>query len=263
MVPRRQYLGPGMARLARLGQDQGCRMKNYWRAHPDQPNAGSSTTTPTEDRTQAAPITLPISKSIVRAVRENPKKFGGKRDSLAIRNAWCVMWGVWLCPGELLFSKFDRKRTPSRSDFDLASGILHLPWSKTTRGRGADIPLPSGVNHDVNPVQLLRDFSSRYPSANSANKPLISLSNGTLKQMVVEQHLDVALKMICISNNVRGEGTRRVGNRSSSGHSFRRGAATWAASTGADVAAIRTAGIWSGMAWKLYVTAPILDQQRF
>jgi hypothetical protein len=163
-----------------------------------------------------------------------------------VRAMWCILWAGWLRAGEITFSgTFNKKKLASRSNFDFGTGILHIPWLKTTKFCGLDIALPGmddNISIDINPYHLLCSFIFCYPSTNSANTPLLSFDDGSLSCLIVERHLDEALSLCGIDNGVRMVEGRRKGKRTYSGHLFRRGAATWAVSTGASQANIKRMG---------------------
>ena len=209
-------------------------------------------------RTPALPITLPILRAIVQQVRLHPKAYGGARNARACIAVWTILWAGWMRAGELVWTKFNTKKSPSRADYDFDMAVLHLRWTKESGRAGTSIPLPRGVLSDVCPIKAISSFIRHYPSTDSVNTPLISFASGKLDRKTMESHLDRALSEAGIYQDGRGKGKLNY-----TGHSFRRGAATQAATSGAMTEQLRARGRWTGDSWKLYVAAPIEYHRRF
>lgn len=121
-----------------------------------------------------APLRLPLLRQAVLQVRKNRPAFGGERDSRALIAGWLVLWAGWMRCRELAFSKW-YKRWPSRADYDLDKDILHLPWTKTSRWEGVDIPMPRNIPRDVCPIHAIHSLVYRYPSDDAVNTLFICL----------------------------------------------------------------------------------------
>jgi hypothetical protein len=161
--------------------------------------------------------------------------------------------------GELTYGKeFDRDLTPSQADFDTTTSSIHLPWAEALKNAGIDIPLPVEVPRDVCALQAIKSFISNDPSQDDPVRcPLLSFVDGSYpSSQVGRKLLDRAVALAGLACEGRGRGRKRY-----TGHSFRRGAATWAKSTGASEEQMQKAGRWSGSSWRAYVDTPV-DQQR-
>lgn len=192
---------------------------------------------------QALPITLPILRSIVAAIRRSPMLFGGQRAALTLVAAFCTAFACFLRCGSFTYDGFDQ-------EFDLCAHHLHLdatppfltlPASKTDPfRRGVDITLPDGPE-DVSCIRALREMMDACRG--EGVRPLFSLSPTRPdfpRGVVIDQMLRRAVREARIAGDFTG-------------HSFRRGAATWAASVGMGGDAIKTLGRWTSAAYERYV----------
>lgn len=192
---------------------------------------------------QALPITLPVLRRILETIRKRPSAFGGRVPALAVSAAFALAFACFLRMGEITYTSFSTRRVLTRncvtlSDADEPS-ILRLPTSKTDLlDQGTRLVIPKGPP-DVCPIVHLRRWLEASPRQ-QPDSPLFHLPGGAFqKKRVVE----------LLSRALRESGIDPVGY---SGHSFRRGAATWAASIGIPPDQIRRLGRWSSGAANRY-----------
>ncbi|TYJ51263.1 hypothetical protein B9479_008178, partial [Cryptococcus floricola] len=194
---------------------------------------------------QANPITLPLLRAAVGAIRADPAGFGGHFNALNLIAAYTLAFAGFLRSGEFTYDAglfdiaFDLAHLHFR-DGEVASVLL--PYSKTDpTHQGVLIALPRGVDPDVCPVRALRGLRAAYPAPPTA--PLFSLAGGVHsfpRHLVVDLYLNRALR--------RAGFTQRF-----TGHSFRRGAATWAAAQGCTPANTQRLGRWKGDSFRRYI----------
>lgn len=193
---------------------------------------------------QPLPITLPVLRRIVACIRANPASYGGPANAAGIIAAFCLAFACFMRMGELTYDAFDPR-------FDLKRGSvlregdsdwkLTIPASKTDPFRqGVTIVIPPGP-HDICPRRALLDWFAHRPADMDA--PLFDTDRQPFRRAHVCKMLDRALQNSGYVSTLF------------SGHSFRRGAATWAASVGLPAIDIKTLGRWSSDCYRLYVDA--------
>lgn len=196
---------------------------------------------------QPLPITLPVLSSIDRALRRSPDSFGGRQSALCLRAAFQLAFGCFLRLGEITYSTFDSALHLDRGSVVWVAGLparIRLKTSKTdTRRQGVEIPIPQGHGH-LCPASVLARWLRASP-AKRADAPLFALPGGAFTRRRVVDLLQRALFEA---------GVAPVGF---SGHSFRRGAATWAASIGIPAARIQILGRWNSAAFRRYLDVPL------
>lgn len=195
------------------------------------------------------PITLPILRTLLRYMERNPGPFGGHLPCLALRTAFALAFACFLRMGEFTFdlNTFDPGKHLTRDSVSLCPTGSHgcystllLRHSKTdTFEEGVKVVIPVGPV-DVCPVALLRQWLSVSP-LRKGKDPLFTLPGGSFKREDVISALRVALRE---TGFAAGE---------YSGHSFRRGAATWCASIGMPEKDIQVLGRWSSWAVRKYM----------
>ncbi|RXK39088.1 hypothetical protein M231_03593 [Tremella mesenterica] len=196
---------------------------------------------------QPLPITLPILRAVVKEIRENVGLYGGVSTALALVACYTVGFACFMRMGELTYTSFDHQFDLSRSAITIDDhgnpSLLRLSASKTDPFRiGISIPIPKGPT-DICPVRHLRRWMIATRSR-PHDPPLLTLGNDlNFPKSKVVNYLTKAL------TNAGYPGHKF------SGHSLRRGAATWAASVGMSATQIQTLGRWSSDAYKLYVDA--------
>lgn len=194
-------------------------------------------------RPQPLPITLPILRKILQAIRLNQATYGGPIVAKGLIAAFTLAFGCFLRMGELTYDTFDPRFDLRVSSIKEDGGEMRLtiPASKTDPFRqGVTVVIPEGPR-DICPRTAIRDWIRS--STNGHDGPLFHINGQPFKRNFVIKHLARAL-----------DDTGYV-SRLFSGHSFRRGAATWAASVGMTGLEIKTLGRWNSECYRLYVDA--------
>jgi hypothetical protein len=195
-------------------------------------------------KAQPLPITLPILQKLLLVIHDNMSIFGGRQQALALIAAFTLGFACFMRMGELTYASFDER-------FDLGIGsvklshtttsYVKLPASKTDVFRiGVTTTIPIGPA-DVCSVRALSRYLREVPPSPSG--ALFHLNNSPFTKGRVVGYLSKALMEA-------GYPAHRF-----SGHSLRRGAATWAASIGMAGKEIQTLGRWNSDCYKLYIDA--------
>jgi integrase len=199
----------------------------------------------TRRREQPLPITLPILLRMLSHIQRHPSSYGGRVGHLAVMAAFSLMFACFMRMGEATYQAFDPRFDLSRSSVHLPSSLdevptITIPASKTDPWRaGVTVVIP--VGGDACPVRLLRLYFAAAPATPSS--PLFSFGSRPFSRATLARYLTSAL------NACGYAGTAY------SGHSFRRGAATWASSIGMTPTEIKTLGRWNSDCFRLYVDA--------
>lgn len=184
---------------------------------------------------------------MVATIRAHPDLFGGYIGSRALLAAFTLGFACFLRMGELTYSNFDSRYDLRRSSVAFGSNgnptLLTLSASKTDPFRlGVTTVVPTGPP-DICPVRALRDLLDATPD------------------------LDPDSALFHFSGNTDFTRGRTIGymtralmeagypSHKFSGHSFRRGAATWASSIGLSALEIKTLGRWNSDCYRLYIDA--------
>ena len=199
---------------------------------------------------------LPITPSILLALR-NVMDF-----SLPLHRA---LWAAFLLGFFSFFrksniippshSQFSPNKHLSRSDFHFTTWglIVSVKRSKVLqfRERTLLIPLVSIPSHALCPVQALREFFEMCPAPASSPAFVIPTATGlhSLSYSSFTKHLKDLLRLAGFSPN------------NYSGHSFRRGGATYASSLGISHELIQLQGDWASTAYLEYLARPL--RQRY
>jgi integrase len=192
---------------------------------------------------QAMPIPLPaLSMIVASALRGDaaPSVY-----QLTIAAALSLGFGCFLRSGEFTYDKFDPTIHLRRRDVNLATEppTLRIRFSKMDRvGQGRTVPIPRVTNPrllHLCPVTLLRRLFAAFPVDPEA--PLFSLSPSRLLPYFPASKFIAELRFLLAQNGIRDQPDGRV----YSGHSLRRGAATWAAELGYSDNEIMHLGRWS------------------
>lgn len=194
---------------------------------------------------QALPITLPILRRILRRLRLFPDAYGGPLASAALIAAFALTFACFLRLGEVVYQDFDARfnlRIASVDLRDTGNPTLTIPASKTDPFRmGVTVVIPDGPA-DVCPVHALwRYFALRAET--NADAPLFRLGALPFTRARVVRVLGK-----CLTD-------AGLPARGYTGHSFRRGATTWASSISMSSTDIKTLGRWNSDCFKLYVDA--------
>ena len=152
-------------------------------------------------------------------------------------------------------SQFSPNKHLSRSDFYFTSWglIVSVKWSKVNqfRERTLLIPLVSIPSHALCPVQALRKFFDTCPAPASSPAFVIPTAHGlrSLSYNSFTKHLKDLLGLAGFTPD------------DYSGHSFRRGGATYASSLGISHELIQLQGDWASTAYLEYLARPL--RQRY
>lgn len=198
---------------------------------------------------QAVPITLAYPSSSHGLHRRHPSLFGGTRCALTLIAAFTVAFACFLRGGNFTYetNKFDPGFDLCRHHvhLDPPTPFIHIPASKTdTFRKGIDVFLPTGIPDDDSPTTALRVLLESFPGP--LNSPLFTLSPlqpSFPRKTVIDRYLSLAMR----EADIRGE---------FSGHSFRRGAATWAASVGCSAEDIKALDRWKSSSFERYIDIP-------
>jgi len=200
------------------------------------------------NRRERTPLTRPLLLQILLCI--TPTSY----ENLVIRAAFTLAFAGFLRVGEFTYKEADRELGPSFSKWYLTKGSirlhhsgafmeLNLPSSKTDPFRKG-IKLTIAACHDSGcPVRAMKAFLA-IDTHRPKHAPLFC--HGQLAQQAfTREHVVQKLQELAI--------TAGLGRGSWSGHSFRRGAATWAAEIGITENEIQTLGRWRSDAYKAYI----------
>ncbi|CDW96714.1 hypothetical protein [Sporisorium scitamineum] len=185
------------------------------------------------------PITLPLLRAVLQQLPLTGSLGGWDRQVLSA--AYAVSFACFLRCGEVTWDQSSPTSLLVESVTWTADyAILLLPASKTDPFRlGAPLVVPrvGGVECPYAALRLICPVS-RHPK-----DPLFGLLDGRkpLTRSFFLHHLRLAITRLGLDN------------RQFAGHSFRRGAATWAASQGIDAETIKLLGRWNSDCYRRYV----------
>jgi integrase len=192
---------------------------------------------------QALPVTLPTLRLAVdTALRV---QFPSELYQLTMAAALALGFGCLLPSGEFTYKTFDAARDLRRRDVDLDADppTLRIRFSKMDKvGRGRVLPIPvvpASQREQTCPASLLRRLFIRFPGHPDA--PLFTLDLRPGHYFFPATILISELRRLLALNGIRDQPDGRV----FSGHSLRRGAATWAAEIGLSGNDIMHLGRWS------------------
>jgi integrase len=190
----------------------------------------------------ALPITLPILSMVNRTILERGPLSSYER--LLIATAFSVAFACFLRVGEITYTEFDPLVHLQRQDvlFSPQGLSIRIKASKTDPSRkGIILPLPvisTPAYSHVCPSNLLRMLLASTPGQPS--DPLFCFASG--KKNFDAKRLIRECRQALMQN---GFSIADMDGRMFSGHSFRRGAATWAAKVGLNDRTIMLLGRWS------------------
>lgn len=191
------------------------------------------------------PITLPLLRRLVRALYT---VCPSQHDRRMYRAAFCLAFACFLRSGELTWeAQGPNVLTVSSVSFasDGSYATLTLPASKTDPFRqGVTLTAPA-VPLSTCAVSALAVICQRR----EPHEPLFALEG----RQPFTRSAFVAMLRRCLE-------ACQVPSWSYSGHSFRRGAATWAASNGVDADTIRGLGRWRSDCFRRYVDKSAADR---
>ncbi|GFZ43606.1 hypothetical protein JCM24511_01326 [Saitozyma sp. JCM 24511] len=194
-------------------------------------------------RQQPLPITLPILRKLVAVIRRSPHIYGGPVSSLAVIAAFTLAFSCFMRMGEFTYDTFDPRFDLRRDSVQVLPDDykITIPASKTDPFRvGITVVIPKGPA-DICPRRALSAWLSASPSPPAG--PLFRSATGTFGRSMLSRFLSRSLTDAGFASHLF------------TGHSFRRGAATWAASIGMSATEIKTLGRWNSDCYRLYVDA--------
>ena len=189
--------------------------------------------------TSKLPITLPLLRAILEALPRSSSLSAWDRQVVAA--AFAISFACFLRCGEVTWDAANPTSLLVGSiTWHAAYAILLLPASKTDPFRlGAPLVVPrvGGIKCPYAALRLI------CPPERHASVPLFGLQDGLrpLTRSTFLHHLRLAISHL-------GLDTRQY-----AGHSFRRGAATWAAAQGVDADTIKLLGRWTSDCYRRYV----------
>lgn len=142
----------------------------------------------------------------------------------------------------MMYNTFNNRFHMSVLSYNRRTRSITIPASKSDPFQtGITIPLPNSIPRDVNPISHLDNYLNKFPA--SLNQPLFQLRGVShfSKKVVFGTHLTNTLQSLSLHAS------------GFSGHSFRRGAATWAKSVGVSNGMIKVLGHWAGDSFKRYI----------
>jgi hypothetical protein len=158
-----------------------------------------------------------------------------------------LLWTSNLLPNSA--NNFDPSRHLCLGDLSHHPGglLLHIKWSKTVqfKERSYQLPLPYIPGHPLCPVTALEQLLSLGPSL-PLSAPLFAFPNLTGVTLLTR-----SIFSKCLQQHLQHCG---VDPSSYSGHSFRRGGASWAFDSGLPGELVQVLGDWKSDSYKLYVT---------
>lgn len=203
----------------------------------------------------APPITRPILFDMLGAIARRPQDYGGTLAATGLVTAFVVAFACFLRSGEFTHTNFDPRFNLSRSCvvWPKTPGEpvkLRIPASKTDPfGETVLVVVPRDGGPRC-PVRLLRVWLDVSP-LQEPNDPLFWMPGGGFPKTRVVQLMRRALLDAGIPDP-----------SSYSGHSFRRGAATWAASVGVPESQIQLLGRWASLSVRRYTDVPAAQVAR-
>ncbi|SAM63391.1 uncharacterized protein UBRO_20164 [Ustilago bromivora] len=191
------------------------------------------------------PITLPLLRQLLRAL---PDTCLCQHNCRMFRAAFCVAFACFLRAGELTWeAQGPNMLTVSSVSFaaNRSFTTIALPAGKVDPFRRGTTLTASAVPLGVCPVAALHAICRNR----DAREPLFQLKGG--------QPFDCGCFVAMLRHCLEACG---VSPSAYSGHSFRRGAATWAAANGVDADTIRALGRWRSDCFRRYVDRSAEDR---
>ncbi len=186
------------------------------------------------------PVTIDILRNLPRALHHVCKS---DYEKTLFTSMFTLAFFGFLRIGEIALVS---KKTPDRplklTDVDCKedSLILRLSISKTDQsGKGISLIIPSKADYAVCPVRALRQYMSRRPA--SSNQLFIHLDGSPVSRYQFSALLQKALTFL------------NIPSKDYKSHSFRIGAATFAAKSGISHSTIATWGRWKSAAYISYI----------
>lgn len=194
---------------------------------------------------QALPLTLPLIEAMVRYYTRRPPLTPRAATFIAV---FTLAFGCFLRMGEVTFDVFDPRFNPQRCDVNLGTNppTFNIKASKTDVFRqSTTVAIPEGSAYAC-PRRALHMFLNLVPGR--ASDPLFAFDGKFPKKLVVDEVHRVLTEI-------------GVAPPGYTGHSFRRGAATWAHQIGLPDSEIQRLGRWAatGESYRRYIDVPLLS----
>jgi hypothetical protein len=196
-----------------------------------------------EKPVQALPINLPILEKVINHLTRSPASVGGIDNALALPAVFTLGFTCFMRGGEMTYDNFDAHFHLSVGSYDRGQRSITIPASKADPFRtGIKVMIPSKLPADIDPLQHLDEYLA-YSPPRPPTRPLFRLGGLSHfnKTTVFNNHL---------ANCLRSIGLAATGFI---GHSFRRGAATWAKSVAVPDEMIKVLGRWAGDSCRRYI----------
>ena len=172
-------------------------------------------------------------------------------DGRLLRAAFTLAFASFLRSGELTYTAEDIQnpdfpswhitRASIQCDPDGHFLLLLLPASKTDPFRlGVTITIARSANDPLCAVKLMAIYLQNTPSTDPRSPLFIRMGGAPFTRAFLIQEV----QRLALANGVGGNFT---------GHSFRRGAATWASRQGLAADHIQKLGRWKSAAYQLYI----------
>jgi len=200
------------------------------------------------ERRTRSPLSRPCLLRILNCLR--PANY----DNIALKAAFSLAFAGFLRVGEFTYKQADRDLGPTFSSWFLTKGSVTiraserymeviLPASKTDPFRKG-ITLTIAASYDnACPIHAMREFFAQ-DTHRPPHAPLFCIGRDR-QQAFTREYVVLKLQQLALTAGL-GQGTWN-------GHSFRRGAATWAAEVGISESEIQTLGRWRSDAYKRYI----------
>jgi len=200
------------------------------------------------ERRQRSPLIRPHLLSILRHLQSC------EYDNIVLRAAFTLAFAALLWVGEFTYREVDKELgdsfarwyLPKRSIRVAGDGTnmeLTIPASKTDPFRKG-ITFAIAATHDEGcPVPAMKQLQAN-DHHRSPHAPLFCVGTHS-QQAFMREHVVQKLQQLATIAGLRQDKWN--------GHSFRRGAATWAAQVGISEAEIQTLGRWRSDAYKVYI----------
>lgn len=145
-------------------------------------------------------------------------------------------------------SSFNAAKHLRRQDVTLQSDcvVIKIRWTKTIQfqQRNLTIPLPRLFNNPLCPLQATFKAFSETLAAEPSGPAFVTTSSKNSPPLTIDTFLSI------IRTSLQSLG---LDSKNFSGHSFRRGGATWAYQCGLPVDTIRQIGDWKSNAYTKYI----------
>ena len=139
--------------------------------------------------------------------------------------------------------------------FSAQGAVVSVQWSKTIqyKQRSLVVPLPLIANSPLCPSSSLHMSIKSVPGAAPASSPFLYREGGSQKVLTYSKFHKFL--MTCLNR-------LHLDSKSYSGHSFRRGGATFALECGVPSELIKTQGDWRSSAYQLYLDPSFQARQK-